>query len=205
MPVKRISKFIYTFLPAFLFALYTSAATLALDINRTRQKANKALAYSKTKGYSTQYCILIDMSLPSGVKRFVVWDFKKDAVLLTGLVSHGCGKWPWGADWSKDRPGFSNADGSHSTALGKYKLGARAYSNWGIHVKYLMYGLDTTNNKALGRQIVFHSWEKVPENEVYPNGTPEGWGCPAISNNTMKVVDPLLRKHKKPLLMWIYN
>jgi hypothetical protein len=205
MPVKRISKFIYTFLPAFLFALYTSAATPALDLNRTRQKAKEALSFSKAKSYSTQYCILIDMSLPSGVKRFVVWDFKKDSVLLSGMVSHGCGRWPWGADWSKGKPEFSNADGSHSTALGKYKLSGRAYSNWGIHVKYFMYGLESTNNKALGRQIVFHSWEKVPEAEVHPNGTPEGWGCPAISNNTMKVVDPLLRKQKKPLLMWIYN
>jgi hypothetical protein len=196
---------ICAFLPAFLLALHVSAAIPALDIIRTRAKAKEALTFSKSRGYNLQYCILIDMSLPSGVKRLAVWDFKKNDILLSGLVSHGCGKWPWGADWSKDKPGFSNDDGSHNTALGKYKLFGRAYSNWGIHVKYFMYGLESTNSKALGRQIVFHSWDKVPDEAVYPNGTPEGWGCPAISNNTMKVIDPLLRKQKQPLLMWIYH
>jgi hypothetical protein len=204
MPVKKY-QLICAFLPAFLFALYTSASTPSLNINRSRLKAKEALKFSKAKGYSTQYCILIDMSLPSGVKRLVVWDFKGDSILLTGMVSHGCGKWPWGADWSKNNPGFSNADGSHATALGKYKLSGRAYSNWSIHVKYYMYGLESSNNKALGRQIVFHSWDKVPDKDVYPNGTPEGWGCPAISNNTMKVIDKLLHKQKKAWLMWIYN
>lgn len=151
------------------------------------------------------YCMLIDMSLPSGVKRFVVWDMKNKRPFITGLVSHGCGSAPWSGVWSKDHPDFSNADGSHCTALGKYAITGRGYSNWGIHVKYYLAGLEKTNSNALGRQVVFHSWEKVPEAEVYPGGTPEGWGCPAISNNTMKIVDALLRKQKGKMLMWIYN
>jgi hypothetical protein len=55
------------------------------------------------------------------------------------------------------------------------------------------------------RQVVFHSWEQVPEDEIYPQGTPEGWGCPAISNNTMKIVDPLILKQRKHVLLWIYD
>ena len=198
-------KLICTFLPAFLLALIVNDTPPKLDTTRTRQKAKEALSFCKIKGYNTQYCSLIDMSLPSGVKRFVVWDFKKHDIMLSGLISHGCGRWPWSATWSKDKPEFSNADGSHCTALGKYQVNGRAYSNRGVHVKYYLNGLDATNNKALGRQIVFHSWESVPETEIYPNGTPEGWGCPAISNSTMKVVDPLLRKQKKHTLLWIYN
>jgi len=66
-------------------------------------------------------------------------------------------------------------------------------------------GLESTNNKALGRQIVFHSWEKIPETEVFPEGTPEGWGCPAVSNNTLKQVDALIGKQKKHWLLWVYN
>ena len=111
----------------------------------------------------------------------------------------------WASIWSADKPEFSNADGSHCTALGRYQINNRAYSNWGVHVKYYLTGLDVTNNKALGRQIVFHSWELVPEKDVYPSGTPEGWGCPAISNNTMKLVDPILRRQNRHVLMWIYN
>ena len=180
------------------------ADTPRLILNQLKIKAKQSLTLCRQRGYNTRYCILIDMSLPSGVKRFAVWDFKKNDTLLTGLVSHGCGRNPWSGVWSKDKPAFSNLDGSHCTALGKYEIDNRAYSAWGIHEKYYLTGLESTNNNALARQIVFHSWEQVAENNVYPNGTPEGWGCPAISNNTMKVVDALLRKQKKRMLMWVY-
>lgn len=188
-----------------LFGLNIYAGTPSIDINRTKTIATQALSYCKQKGYNTKYCILIDMSLPSGVKRFMLWDFKKRAITLSGLVSHGCGTAPWAGIWTKDKPVFSNADGSHCTALGKYQINGRAYSAWGINVKYFLTGLQSTNNNALTRQIVFHSWEQVPETEVYPNGTPEGWGCPAVSNSVMKQVDALIRKQKKQMLMWIYN
>jgi hypothetical protein len=197
-------KLLYIFLPAFLLALNVEA-TPHLDTLRTRQKAREALAFCKTKSYSTQYCILIDMSLPSGVKRFVLWDFKNNKIATAGLVSHGCGIFRWAGTSSASKPIFSDRDGGHCTALGKYQINERAYSNWGIHVKYYLNGLDPTNNKALGRQVVFHSWELVPETEVFPNGTPEGWGCPAISNNTMKLVDPIIRHQHKHVLLWIYN
>jgi len=205
VPVKSCVKLAFNFLPAFLFAISVKASVPRLDTSRTRQKAKQALTFCRQRGYDAKYCILIDMSLPSGVKRFMVWDFGKNNILLSGLVSHGCGNMPWSGVWSKDKPVFSNADGSHCTPLGKYKINSRAYSAWGIHVKYYLDGLESTNSNALVRQIVFHSWEEVAENEVYPFGTPEGWGCPAISNNTMKTVDALLRKKKKHWLMWIYN
>lgn len=204
MPVKSCKKLIFSFLPAFLFVLTVAASIPHIDTARTREKAKQALAYCRQKGFDTKYCILIDMSLPSGTKRFVVWYFGKNNILLSGLVSHGCGKMPWSGMWSKDKPVFSNADGSHCTPLGKYKINNRAYSAWGIHVKHYLDGLESTNSNALVRQIVFHSWEEVAENDVYPFETPEGWGCPAISNNTMKIVDGMLRKQKKHWLMWIY-
>lgn len=192
-------------MPAILFLLSAKPFAPGLNLGRTKEKAAECLQFCRQKGYNTHYCILIDMSLPSGVKRFLVWDFHKNNILISGLVSHGCGNDPWSGVWSKDKPSFSNADGSHCTALGKYLVGEREYSAWGVHVKYLLSGLDSTNNNALKRQIVFHSWEEVPEQEVYPQGTPEGWGCPAISNNTMKIVDPLIRKQSPQLILWIYN
>ena len=198
-------KLIAILLSSFLLVTNAYAAIPHIDTNRTREKASQALVFCLKKGYNTNYCILIDMSLPSGVKRFILWDFKKDNIMISGLISHGCGTGPWSGMWSKDKPLFSNRDGSHCTALGKYQIDGRAYSGWGIHVKYYLTGLESTNNNALIRQIVFHSWEEVPETEVYPNGTPEGWGCPAISNNTMKIVDEMLKKERKRTLLWIYN
>lgn len=189
----------------FLLPIISNADTPRLTIIRTRDKAKQALQFCKQKGYNTKYCILIDMSLSSGVKRFVIWDFAKNDTLLTGLVSHGCSRWPWSGTWSMDKPEFSNADGSHCTALGRYRINEQAYSAWGIHIKYFLTGLDKTNNNAMARQIVFHSWERVAEREVYPNGTPEGWGCPAVSNNTLKKVSALIKQQQKHMLMWIYN
>jgi hypothetical protein len=176
-----------------------------VNFNKTKLKAREAFEFCKSKNFNTEFCILIDMSLHSGIKRFFVWDFKKDTITNSFLVGHGCCQNTWSADESKDKPVFSNVDGSHCSSLGKFKIGERGYSDWGIHVKYLMHGLEPTNNNALARTIVFHSWEMVSDEEVYPKGTAEGWGCPTISNNNMKVIDPLIKASSKPVLMWIYQ
>jgi len=176
-----------------------------LDIIRTQNKAAEALKFCKDSRFNTDFCILIDMSLHSGVYRFVVWDFKNNAILKKCLVGHGCGQNEWSKDNSKENPEFSNEDGSHLSALGKYKLSGRSYSDWGIHIKYLMQGLEKTNNNALKRFIVFHSWDLMSDEEVFPKGSPEGWGCPTISNNAMKELDPMIKNSKKPVLMWIYK
>ncbi|MFY9311423.1 MAG: murein L,D-transpeptidase catalytic domain-containing protein [Bacteroidia bacterium] len=176
-----------------------------VDIARTRKIAREALEFCKKKKYNTDFCILIDMSLHSGVKRFFVWDYRKDSISHSCLVGHGCGDSSWSDDDSKDCPKFSNVDGSHCSALGKYKIGERAHSDWGINIKYVLHGLEKTNDNAFDRFIVFHSWEQVADEEVYPDGTAEGWGCPTISNNNMKIIDPLLKASKRPVLMWIYK
>lgn len=176
-----------------------------LDLIKTKKKAEEALAFCKSKKMNTDFCILIDMSLHSGLSRFIIWDFKEQKISNKYLVGHGCGSNSWSSDESKDNPKFSNEDGSHLSALGKYQLGERGRSDWGIHVKYLMHGLEETNNNALKRFIVFHSWDLMSDKEVYPKGSPEGWGCPTISNNAMKELDPIIQNSEKPLLMWIYN
>ncbi|MBO6184243.1 MAG: murein L,D-transpeptidase catalytic domain family protein [Chryseobacterium sp.] len=176
-----------------------------LDLIKIKKKAEEALAFCKSKKMNTDFCVLIDMSLHSGLSRFIIWDFKEQKISNKYLVGHGCGNNSWSSDESKDNPEFSNKDGSHLSALGKYQLGERGRSDWGIHVKYLMHGLEETNNNALKRFIVFHSWNLMSDKEVYPKGSPEGWGCPTISNNAMRELDPIIQKSKKPLLMWIYN
>lgn len=168
-------------------------------------KAEEALEFCTSGKFNTDFCILIDMSLHSGINRFFVWDFKTNSISKQYLVGHGCGSNSWSKDDSKSDPGFSNEDGSHLSSLGKYKLEGRGYSDWGIHIKYLMHGLEGTNSNALKRFIVFHSWDKMSDEETFPEGSPEGWGCPTVSNNAMKEIDPMIQKSGKPVLMWIYN
>jgi L,D-transpeptidase catalytic domain len=176
----------------------------SLDINKTKEMAQKALLFCKANKMNTHYCILIDMSLHSGVNRMVIWDFAQGIILKRMLVGHGCGTSAWGQDGTKDKPIFSNAFDSHCSSLGKYKLGVRAPSDWGIKIKYVMQGLETTNNNAQNRFVVFHGWDAMSDNEVFPQGSPEGWGCPTISNNNMKWIDSLLRENAG-VLMWIYE
>ncbi len=175
------------------------------NFNKTKQIADEAISFCQTKKMNEDFCILVDMGLHSGVNRFFLWDFKKDTISHSFLVGHGCCDNPWSADYSKEKAKFSNNDGSHCSSIGKYKIGQRAYSDWGVHIKYVLHGLDSSNSNALARYIVFHSWEAVSDNEVYPAGTPEGWGCPTISNNNFKKIDPIIQLAKKPVLMWIYK
>ena len=104
---------------------------------------------------------------------------------------------------SKSNPTFSNNPNSCCSALGKYIIGERGVSNWGVRVKYLLHGMEETNSNALKRAIVFHSWERVTDYEVYPSGTPEGWGCPAISNNAFIYIDKKLQQANRRTLLWM--
>lgn len=173
------------------------------DIVKLKRYAKEANQFCSQKELNTQFFLLADIGLHSGIKRFFIWDFKKDTVVNSFLVSHGCGKNAWARDYSKDKASVSNTDGTHCSSIGKYIIGERGYSNWGIHVNYLLYGQDTTNSNALKRQIVLHSWDKIADTEVYPNGTPEGWGCPAVADNSLRIIDAKLKASNKKTLLWI--
>ncbi len=172
---------------------------------RIKAKAKLAKVYCEKNKMNLDVCILVDMQIHSGKKRFFLWDFKGDSVLTSGMCSHGCCSGGWSVDETKSDPEFSNVPESHCSSLGKYKLGKRGYSSFGIHINYKLHGLEKTNNNAYKRYIVFHSWDIIGDEETYPNGIAESWGCPAVSNNFMKEMDAILKTKKKPLLFWIYN
>lgn len=145
------------------------------------------------------------MSVHSGLYRGFVWNFKTNKVDDKFLVSHGCCDQQWSGEKTKTNPKFSNVPDSHCSSLGKYKIAERGYSNWGIHINYKLDGLEASNSNARKRVIVLHSWEVISDEEVYPKGTPEGWGCPAVSNNTMRRLDSTLKQADKSVLMWVYK
>ncbi len=172
---------------------------------KTKVKSREAFKFCAENNFNTDFCILIDMSVHSGKNRLFVYDFKGDSIRSEGLCSHGCCDKIWGSDQTKEDVIFSNVSESHCSSIGKYKVGDRGYSSWGINVNYKLHGMDKTNSKAYDRLIVLHSWNMVPDNELYPEGTPEGWGCPAVSNSQMRYIDALLKKSDKPVLLWIYK
>lgn len=169
---------------------------------RLKAKADSAKLFCIEKGLNTRYCFLIDFSIHSGKNRFFVWDFEADTIKHQSLCCHG-----YGQESTQRTPVFSNIEGSYCSSLGKYKVGARSYSKWGINVHYKLHGLDDSNSNAFKRWVVLHSHTPVAEHEIHPRHLPLGWsqGCPVISDETMRETDALLKRETKPVLLWLYN
>lgn len=168
------------------------------------ERAKEAYEYAQKNGFDLDHAVLIDFGRHSGKNRFFVWNFAENRVEIASLVAHGYGN--TGFESSNQEIVFSNTPNSYTSSLGKYKLGARAPSKWGINIHYKMHGLEKTNDKAFERYIVLHSFEYIPEEEVYPAYLPMGFsqGCPVVDNVTMREVDALLKTKKKPVLLWTY-
>lgn len=172
-----------------------------IEKNKIEDKLNEAGLYSKKHQLNSSYCILVDMRIHSGKNRLFVYDFKQKKIIISGLCAHGSG-----GGSTSSRPVYSNEIGSNCTSLGKYKLGKRAYSKWGINVHYKMHGLEKTNSNAYKRIVVLHSYDPVPGFETYPLpmfGVSSG--CPVVANTTMRKIDKLIKTGEKNILLWIYE
>lgn len=168
-------------------------------------KAEEALEFCKAENFNTDYAILIDMSIHSGKHRMFVYDFNNQKVERSALCAHGIGKGEQSS--TETEPLFSNVEGSLLSSLGKYRVGIRSYSQWGINVHYKLHGLEPTNSNAFQRIIVLHSYTPVSAEEIYPSHMPLGWsqGCPVTDDETMSYLDQKFQKTSKPVLLWIYN
>lgn len=167
-------------------------------------KIIEAGIFARSNKLDSGLAMLIDYGKHSGYKRAYLVDLLSERPIDSFMVSHGCGNQPWGLDYSRNNPRFSNRPESHCSSLGHYKIGKRGYSSWGINVKYLLHGMDSSNSNALSRNIVMHGWADIPDGETYPAGTPEGWGCPAFSNSSMRLIDSTLKTRKMPVLLFAY-
>lgn len=165
----------------------------------------EASEFVKQNNYNTEFYYLIDMQVHSGKNRFFVYDFNSQKIVSQNLVTHGaCDQLE--NHWDKYRKAyFSNKKDSHCSMKGKFKIGKRDYSSWGIHVKYWLHGLEKSNATAESRVVVLHSWTKVSNTETYPMYSPLSWGCPAVSDLFMQQLDKQLQSSKKPVLLWIID
>jgi len=148
--------------------------------------------------YSSKVAFFVDMRLPSGKNRFFVYDLDADTIRMAGLVAHGSG----GRTFSLT-PAFSNITGSNCSALGRYRVGGAYAGRFGR--AYVLHGLDTTNNNALERHIVLHSYSCVPEGETDPYPICNSQGCPMVSPVFLQRLKPLIDGSKKPVLLWIFD
>ncbi|WP_455541179.1 murein L,D-transpeptidase catalytic domain-containing protein [Prevotella fusca] len=103
------------------------------------------------KGFSEDYCILVDFSRPSGEDRIAIIDLNTLSVLDTGPCAHGRGK--GNSAW---KPIFSNKEGSRCSSLGHFKIAEKSYSAT-VGLRFALDGLDDSNCNARRRNILIHS------------------------------------------------
>ncbi len=173
---------------------------LKIAAQKLKEKVVGIDEYVATNNFNTDYCFLVDMSIPSGKKRFFVYNIKLGEVEYSALVSHGSGSYFPGCN---DLLVFSNMPNSNATSLGKYKIGNAYQGKYGL--SYKLYGLDSTNANAFERAIVLHSDAYVPQTETYPRHIYESAGCPAVSPVFLAEIGKYIRTSDKPILLWIYN
>lgn len=175
------------------------------ETRKYSQFHSEAFTYVETNMFNEDYYFLLDLSLHSGKNRFFIYDFKREKIIDKNLVTHGsCDQFEENPKkWEKVK--YDVRSDSHCSMSGKYKIGERDYSSWGINVKYWIHGLEETNNTAVNRVVVLHSWNAVANEEIFPKYSPLSWGCPAVSNEFMEKLDTRLKKTQKPVLLWIIN
>lgn len=167
------------------------------EFNKLQNKASTAKTFVKQKGFDTSICFLIDMSLPANHKRFFIYNFSKDTIENSGLVTHGnCNRY-----WLEGRK-YGNEIGCGCTSLGKYKIGGSYYGRFGLAFK--LYGLDKTNSNAFNRYVVLHSHSCVPDKEVEEEICQSN-GCPTVSPAFLKRLEVMIKSSGKPVLLWIFE
>lgn len=160
--------------------------------------ASKVNNYAAQNNMSTEYCFLVDMSLPSGKDRFFIYDLKKNSIIHSGLVAHGSCN-----ETFISRPRFSNEPKGGCSSLGKYKLGEFYRGKYGK--SYRLYGLDNCNSNAYKRAVVIHGYDCVPDEEIYPRVLCNSQGCPMVSYKFFEKIAKIIGKADKPILLWIYQ
>lgn len=155
--------------------------------------------YCKRRGYDTNHYIFVDFSIPSGKKRFFIYNLKTGKKEASSYCMHGSGPGNTAA-----KPKFSNKIGSKCSSVGRYIMVGRGnkYKN-----SVRLRGLDNTNSMAEARGILIHSAGKVTrfngETDYIPLGK-ESEGCFTVSRNCMKKVMNLYANNstKHPILIY---
>ena len=164
---------------------------------RLKSKSTSLKKFAQQNNYNTSICFLVDMHLPSGKKRFFVYDMQQDSILLSGLMAHGnCNK-----GFLTDAQ-FSNTPDCGCSSLGKYSIGYKYKGKFGDAFK--LYGLDSSNSNAFNRYIVLHGYSEVPDKES-DEPICNSLGCPMVSHLFFTELDKQIIKAKKPILLWMYQ
>jgi hypothetical protein len=178
-----------------------SAPAVAPEVairNRTISTANAIKTYlSAHSEYNDELVFLVDMRIESGKNRFFVFNLKDNKIVDEGLVAHGSGS----ETGEQGKLKFSNVKNSYCTSLGKYAIGKSYNGQFGKG--YQLHGLDATNNNALERYIVLHTYKSVPYDEQ-ESPIVNSLGCPMVNSVFFERLQTILDNSDKKILLYIY-
>jgi hypothetical protein len=173
------------------------AYNLQQEMIKVDNSRNELKQYAAKNKCNTNYAFVADMRIASFKKRFFVFDLKKDSLINTGYVAHGTG-----SETFRNELLFSNTPDSRCTSLGKYKIGASYKGMYGF--SYRLYGLDSSNSKALERAIVLHGHSCIPEIAYDDYPICFSYGCPMVSTKFLQTLKGYIDKQgKQPILLSI--
>lgn len=157
-------------------------------------RIKEAIGYCKLHNMNTHIILLCDFSNHSGMRRFYVYDTKKNKVILSSLCEQGKGK------------GFSNKPGSFCSSLGFYKVCYPHKMSNGIS-SFVLQGLSSSNNKAKDRGILIHPYYTICDLPTYPIPTlfNTSKGCFVLSPLKYILLKRILNKEMKPVLLYAFN
>ncbi len=154
-------------------------------------------SFVKDKEYNQDLAIFINFKMPSGKYRYFIYDLKNNRIVQKAIVAHGSGSVTPGSNVLK----FSNVEGSYQSSLGKYAIGGSYIGQFGK--AYRLKGLDPTNDNAMQRAIVLHSFSSVPDTES-DKPTCLSLGCPMLSINAFKETAKYIDKSEKPIILYTF-
>ncbi|KAF2078989.1 murein L,D-transpeptidase catalytic domain-containing protein [Flavobacterium sharifuzzamanii] len=164
---------------------------------RFNQQIENVKKMSASGAYNSKIAFFIDMKIKSGKNRFFVYDLENNTILDSGLVANGAGS----ETAVKGELKFSNEPNSKCTSLGRYAIGKSYRGMFGK--TYVLKGLDETNNNAIKRMIVLHSYSAVPEGEQ-DHYISLSQGCPMVSETFFKRLEKIIDSSKSNIIMNIY-
>lgn len=162
-----------------------------------QSKISEIKSYIKNKDYNQDLVVFINFKIPSGKYRYFLYDLKNNKIIQKAIVSHGSGSVVPGSNNLQ----FSNIEGSYQSSLGKYAIGGSYMGQFGK--AYRLKGLDSTNDNAMQRAIVLHSFSSVSDVESEKPAT-LSLGCPMLSLNAFKETAKYIDKSQKPVILYTF-
>lgn len=184
----------------FLFLFIISCSKTQSQQNHLILPVAKVLEikdFVKGKNYNQNIAVFINFKTHSGKYRYFVYDLKNDKILQKAIVSHGSGSVISKSDVLK----FSNIEGSYQSSLGKYEIGKDYIGTFGK--AYKLKGLDPTNNNAMQRAIVLHTYECISDKES-DSLVCLSLGCPMLSKNAFNLTVKYIDQSKQPIILYAF-